>query len=267
MTQHRQLAEELIVEAQKREGFRAGIAAVDDVLGGPSYKAAAVGSWETNFLENTPPWLSSASEHTTPWLPNAHSLLVLAMHHPEDDPLLDWFDRGNTAGNRRMTKVSEELGVWLFRTHGIRSQPLPYYVEKGGVYLKDAAVFAGLGVVGKNNLLLDRKWGPRVRLRAVLIEESLPSGRPPEDLQPCRDCAMPCRKACPENAFAPGQYDRPTCIQRLDSDHAHPIESGQRNSEGSPILVTDWCRRCEFTCPAGEKQPRFSRETTPACSC
>jgi len=164
MTQHRQLAEELIAEAEKWDDFRAGIAAIDEVLGGPSYKAVAVGSWKTNH-----------SEKTTPWLPNARSLLVLAMHHPEDDPRLDWFDRGNTAGNRRMTKISEEIGTWLFRTHGVRAQPLPYH------------------------------------------------------------------------------YERTRCIQRLDSDRAHPIESGQRDSDGSPILVTDWCRRCEFACPVGEK--------------
>lgn len=181
------------------------------------------------------------------------SLLVLSMHHPEDEPQLDWFDRGNTEGNRRMTKISEELADWLFKTHGVRAQPLPYHVEKGGGYLKDAAVYAGLGLVGKNNLLLDRKWGPRVRFRAVLIQAGLPCGSPVEDFLPCQDCEMPCRKACPENAFAGGQYDRPRCIQRLNSDRDHPIDSGQRDSEGSPILVTDWCRRCEFACPAGEK--------------
>lgn len=242
MTQYHQLAEELIAETEKRYGFRAGIAAIDEVVHGFSYKAAAEGSWETGHSENP-----------TPWLANARSLLVLVMHHPEDDPRLDWFDRGNTAGNRWMTKVSEELTAWLLRTHGVRAQPLPYHVEKGGVYLKDAAVFAGLGVVGKNNLLLDQKWGPRVRLRAVLIEGSLPSGRPLEDFHPCQDCDIPCRKACPENAFAQGQYDRPTCIQRLNSDRDHPIESGQIDSEGSPILVTNWCRRCEFACPVGKE--------------
>ena len=242
MTQYHQLAEELIAEAEKYNGFRAGIADIDKVKGGPSYKAVAKaeGSWGTNHTEKK-----------TPWLRNASSLLVLAMHHPEDDPRLDWFDRGNTAGNRRMTKISEELGTWLFRTHGIRAQPLPYHVEKGGVYLKDAAVYAGLGVVGKNNLLLDRDWGPRVRLRAVLIEGNLPSDQPLEDFNPCQDCPMPCREACPENAFALGEYDRPRCIQRLNADRAHPIDSGQTDSEGSPILVTDWCRRCEFACPVG----------------
>jgi len=59
-------------------------------------------------------------------------------------------------------------------------------VEKGGVYLKDAAVFAGLGVLEKNNLLLDQKWGPRIRLRAVLIEGSLPPDRPLKTSIPAR---------------------------------------------------------------------------------
>jgi hypothetical protein len=58
-----------------------GGGSIDKILGGPSYKAAAGMDWKDNY-----------SEQTTPWLPNARSLLVLAMHHPEDDPRLDWFD-------------------------------------------------------------------------------------------------------------------------------------------------------------------------------
>ena len=242
MLRHHQLAKELIAEAEKWNGIRAGVAAIDEVLDGLSYKAEAGVSWKDDH-----------SEQTTSWLPNARSLLVLAMHHPEDDPRLDWFDRGNTAGNRRLTEISKSLVAWLLRTHGVRAQALPYQVERGGVYLKDAAVFAGLGVVGKNNLMLHRRWGPRVRLRSVLIEDRLPSSGPLENFDPCRRCAMPCRKACPKNAFGRGQYHRPACIQRLDSDRGHPVDSGKRDLEGSPILVTEWCRRCEFACPLGEK--------------
>ncbi|MDJ0666253.1 MAG: hypothetical protein QNJ61_03220 [Desulfobacterales bacterium] len=242
MPQYRQLSAALIAEAEKWDGIRAGVAAIDQVLDGPSYKAAA----EVN-------WADDHSEQTTPWLPNARSLLVLAMHHPEDDPRLDWFDRGNTAGNHRLTVISEALVTWLLRTHGVNAQALAYQVERGGVYLKDAAVLAGLGVVGKNNLILHPKWGPRLRLRSVLIEASLSASRPLENFDPCRRCAMPCRKACPPNAFRQGQYDRPACIQRLDADRSQPIDSGQRDSDGSPILVTEWCRRCEFACPVGAK--------------
>ncbi len=102
MTQNSQLAKELIAEIEKRDGLRAGIADMDEVLSGPSYKAETKGNWQINH-----------SEKTTKWLPGARSLLVLAMHHPEDEPQLDWFDRGNTAGNRRMTEISEELVDWL----------------------------------------------------------------------------------------------------------------------------------------------------------
>lgn len=241
MTKYRQIAEELIAEAERLDDFRAGIAPIEKVLDGPSYRASADGEWKTDH-----------SEKPTPWLPNAGTLLVLAMHHPENNPQLDWFDRGNTAGNRRMTKVSEELAAWLFENHGVQAQPLPYHVERGGVYLKDAAVSAGLGVVGKDNLLLDRKWGPRVRLRAILIEGRLPAFGPTEKFDPCDDCPRPCRKACPQNAFAKGEYGRPPCLERLEADRANPIESGQTDSEGSPILVTKWCRKCELTCPAGK---------------
>jgi epoxyqueuosine reductase len=242
MTQQFQLAEELIAEAEKINGFRAGIATVDEVLAGPSYKAPKTVNMKRQRLEEA-----------TVWLPNAHSLLVLAMHHPEEDLQLDSFERGNSAGNRRMMEVSEKLVDWLIKTHGVRAQPLPYHVEAGGVYLKDAAVFAGLGVVGKNNLLLDRIWGASVRLRTVLIEGSLPSSGPLKEFNPCRDCAMPCRKVCPENAFGHGHYDRPTCIQRMESDKARSIDCGKTDSKGNPIRVIYWCRRCEFACPVGGK--------------
>lgn len=237
---HRQLAEKLIAEAEKWDGIQAGIASIDRVLEGPSYRAAAAGKWQCG-----------RAEQTIKWLPNASSLLVLAMHHSEDDLQLDWFDRGDSAGNRQLTIISKSLVAWLFQTHGIRAQALPYRVEHGGVYLKDAAVFAGLGVVGKNNMLLNPTWGPSLRLRSVLIEDHLLSSAPLENFDPCCRCAMPCQKACPENAFDRGQYNRPACMQQLESDRANPIESGQMDSGESPIRVTEWCRRCEFACPVG----------------
>jgi len=44
--------------------------------------------------------------------------------------------------------------------------------------LKDAAVLAGLGCIGKNNLLLTPEYGSRVRLRAFTIDLVLPSTGP-----------------------------------------------------------------------------------------
>lgn len=242
MGRHPNVAEELIAEAEKFDGIQAGIASVNKVLEGPSYKAEAGVKWQDDHAEKT-----------IKWLPNARSLLVLAMHHPKDEPELDWFDRGNTAGNRRMTEISKSLVSWLLRTHDIRAQALPYQKERGGVYLKDAAVFAGLGVVGKNNLLLHPVWGPSVRLRSVLIQDDLPPSAPLDNFNPCFNCDMPCRKACPLNAFDGGQYHRPACMQQLESDRKNSIKSGQIDSDGSTNFMTQWCRRCEFACPVGSK--------------
>ena len=236
-----QIAQELIAEAEKWDGIQGRIADSADVLNSPSCKAA-VGEY----------WLDDHAEQTTQWLPNARSLLILAMWHPQEKPELDWFDRGNTPGNRWLTKISKILVEWLYDRHGIKSQALPYQVEKGGVYLKDAACLAGLGVIGKNNLLIHPAWGPCVRLRSVLIQDHLPPSAPLENFDPCYRCAMPCKKACPENALAQEQFHRPSCMLQLESDRKHQIEGGQEDAEGSPILVTEWCRRCEFACPVGK---------------
>ncbi|MBU4574031.1 MAG: hypothetical protein KJ576_05315 [Proteobacteria bacterium] len=156
MSRHNLTAQELIAKAQQYEGIQAGIVDVHAVLDGPSYHATAEARWKDEHAEKA-----------VCWLPGARSLLALAMHHPSDQPSLDWFERGNTAGNRRMQQISADLATWLLRAHHVHAQPLPYQPELGGVFLKDAAVLAGLGVIGKNNLLLHPQWGPRLRLRAV----------------------------------------------------------------------------------------------------
>ncbi|NND79523.1 MAG: hypothetical protein HKN53_06475 [Maribacter sp.] len=234
------IVKELITEVEKWDGIQGRVVDIADVVNSPSYKAA-VGEY----------WPDDHAEHTIRWLPNASSLLILAMEHPQEKPKLDWFDRGNTSGNRWLTKISKVLVKWLHDTHGIKAQALPYQVEKGGVYLKDAACLAGLCVIGKNNLLIHPIWGPNVRLRSVLIQDYLPPSTPLENFDPCYRCAMPCRKACPENALAQGKFHRPSCMLQLESDRGNQIESGQEDTEGSTHLVTAWCRRCEFACPVG----------------
>jgi epoxyqueuosine reductase len=235
-----QVAKELIAEAEKWDGIQGRIADIAEVLNSPSYKAAGGEQWQDNHAEKT-----------ITWLPNARSLLILAMHHPKENPELDWFDRGNTSGNRWLTEISKILVQWLHDTHGINAQALPYQVEKGGVYLKDAACLAGLGVIGKNNLLIHPEWGPHLRLRSILIQDQLPPGAQLENFNPCYQCPMPCRQACPESAFALERYHRPLCMRQLESDRANQIESGRLNEEGTQHLVTAWCRRCEFACPVG----------------
>ena len=126
------------------------------------------------------------------------SVIVLALAHKESHPDLDWWDlrKGGTEGNGMLRRIALELIAWLQEDMRIDAHLMPYHLHKGGVYLKDAAVLAGLGTIGKNNLLVCPSFGPRVRLRALLLDEALtPSktldSKPCECLQPTMHLCMP----------------------------------------------------------------------------
>jgi epoxyqueuosine reductase len=188
----------------------------------------------------------------TEWPPEARSVLVLGLCHPKKDPRLDWWDRGNTNGNRRLMEISESVKQWLRKEHNLGAYPLPYHVEWGGLFLKDAAVLAGLGIIGKGNLLLHPEWGPRIRLRSLLIEGDLRSNTPIEGFFPCETCDTLCQKVCPRNAFSSGAYHRPSCIAQMDADAANKAPGGEIDEKGKPILVIKYCRACELACPVGK---------------
>jgi epoxyqueuosine reductase len=152
-------------------------------------------------------------------LEGVRSLLVIALEHPANQPEMDWwFGRSDPPGNRILADIVQRLCDWIPEAYGIPTSHLPYHVERGGTYLKDAAVVAGLGCIGRNNLLITREYGPRVRLRALTLGVDLPSGGvvaeaevgtpvDPMRFDPCAGCDAPCLRACPQGAFADPIYD------------------------------------------------------------
>lgn len=221
------MKESLIEKAVSFGATLAGIAGAQALRDSPSHKACAE-------LE---------------WPKQAGSALVLALAHQETEPELDWWggDCG-TAGNKRLHTVSGQLKQWLRKELGVDSWVLPYQPEKSGILLKDAAVLAGLGTIGANNLLVTPKYGPRVRLRALFLDAELePTG--PIDFSPCGGCPMPCWKTCPRQAFASGSYDAARCRLQMREDE----------SKRSAAAGVKYCRACELSCPAGRvPRPRLS---------
>jgi epoxyqueuosine reductase len=176
------------------------------------------------------------------------SLLVLALEHPESEPELDWWaeDTGGTEGNRRLIAISEQLKHFL-ATLDVAAFPLPYHPWKGGVLLKDAAVLAGLGCIGDNNLLVTPQYGTRVRLRAILLD--LQTEREPGPaFAPCTACNHPCWQACPQRAFALGAYEKAPCARQMELDEANA--AARARAQGSPTSIP-YCRACELACPVG----------------
>jgi len=221
----------LIAKAKSFEGVIAGAACIEDILKSPSYQAVSNGEWSFKLLDN--------EVKVTEWQDSAESVIILGLHHPENAPQLDWWDGKNTIGNRRLMKISNLLIEWLKNKYELGASSLPYYVEYGGVFLKDAAVYAGLGKIGKNNLLINPEWGPRIRLRAILVHGALEYRKPLEDFFPCDSCSRICQSVCPQNSFSTGGYYRTSCIKRLNADKTNSMS------------VIKFCRACEFACPVG----------------
>jgi epoxyqueuosine reductase len=202
------------------------------------------------------------------WPERAKTLLVVAVSHPEDRPELDWwFGKSDPPGNRVLADVVSRLCGWIDETYGIGTVHLPYHVEKGGTYLKDAAVMAGLGCIGRNNILITPKFGPRVRLRALALDAVLPPTGP-SAFDPCALCDDLCRRACPRKAFGrqaylpedygqeilpgrDGRFLRASCNLQMDADIEAAVEETV-DGRDQPVTIIKYCRRCEKACPVGK---------------
>jgi epoxyqueuosine reductase len=258
-----------IIEKAKEFGASlAGIADVEAVKTSPSHliygkldEYKTVGNIETG---ETNPW-------KVVWPENAKSVIVIAVLHPEKEPELDWWRdgyTGGTVGNRICMSINSKLSKWMEAEKGIKTTKLPYHIEHGGIFLKDAAVMAGLGCIGKNNMVVTPEYGPRVRLRAMLTDVVL-HDTGPVDFDPCKECGMPCRMVCPQKAFETniysekqfalsalpartGVYSRHLCNVQMERDD-EKSEKIVVEGQDKPGKLVRYCRRCELACPVGKK--------------
>ena len=239
--------EKTIVEKAKAFGASlAGIASIDDLKASPSY---AVYDKKPFYQEYK----------GVKWRAAHQSVLVWALSHPASEPVLDWWSMkvpGFTPGNGVMRLQSRRLRIWLGEELGINALSLPYQIEYGGAFLKDSAHLAGLGVIGKNNLLVTPQFGTRVRLRGIFMEAELaPTG--PLDFDPCVGCDKPCHRACPQDAFQSGSFERPRCKKENDKRDAETeMIDGSIMGIDEPSEVTKSCRYCEMACPVAQGASR-----------
>lgn len=177
------------------------------------------------------------------------------------------------------------LARFLGREYGARTMTVPasYPMEMsratkgtvGQVSLRHAAVAAGLGTLGRHNLVVHPRFGSRVVFSAVLTDLDLPSDGPGAD-NPCTDCGL-CVERCPGRALdEAGRTDVMKCIR-----HSQPYGlSGAigfwiRHADASPeekkAMFKDdlfwkmyqaghigpqyFCFQCMSSCPVGQARP------------
>ncbi len=260
-----QMADQIKEKAKSIGADLVGFARVEDLKNAPAFTfAPKMPFWEGVGSRDNELGLKPGE---VAWPDDAQSVIVIAVEHPESKPELDWwYGRKNPPGNQILMDIIKTLCQWIPQTFGVGTFHLPYHVEKGGIYLKDAAVLAGLGCIGNNNMLVTPKYGPHIRLRALTLDALLPPSGP-TDYDPCETCDAPCRQACPQGAFdeqlyIPEEYDqrqlpgrtgvfsRPTCNVQMTQDLDLAQEQVVQGFD-APVKLIKYCRRCEMACPVG----------------
>jgi epoxyqueuosine reductase len=103
---------------------------------------------------------------------------------------------------------------------GYQAMPIPasqivdWKTQKGHLSHKHVARAAGLGWIGRNNLLVNEKFGSRIRLVTILTDLPLAIDSPSsEDCGSCRSC----RSVCPAGAIGERQedFDYLRCYEKL----------------------------------------------------
>jgi epoxyqueuosine reductase QueG len=130
--------------------------------------------------------------------------------------------------------------------NGIGSVPIPsaepydYWDSnrrhgKGILSLKHAGVLAGLGVMGKNTLLITREFGNMIWLGAVLTSAEL-NPDPILSFQACAPSCTTCLDACSQNALDGVTLNQKLCREKSIS-----------YSEGGGWVIS--CNVCRKVCP------------------
>lgn len=125
---------------------------------------------------------------------------------------------------------------------GYESVVTPYHP---GLFLKDSAALAGIGPIGKNNLLITPSYGSQIRLGGIVTNAPLICGEPIHESEYCKECDI-CLKACPANAFIDGKYIKAVCNQWATSNWKYL----------SPYTVI-WCNTCIEECPVTKKKKEY----------
>lgn len=175
------------------------------------------------------------------YLSNSKSVIVIGFHLY--DIILDAWNKDEDKGKSYhfadliLLDQCHRIKDFLAKKN-FKSKIIPY---KPGIYLKDAAVLAGIGPIGRNNLLITKKFGSQVRLRALVTDAELSYSAPIQESEYCKDCNI-CVNSCPAGALEGGKYNKDLCCN-------YCLKNLKTLSENTVI----WCNICIESCPIGKK--------------
>ncbi|NLN55905.1 MAG: epoxyqueuosine reductase [Clostridiales bacterium] len=117
------------------------------------------------------------------------------------------------------------------------------FTDHSPVNEKLAAAGAGLGVIGKNTLLITEKYGSYVFLGEIITDLEIESTE--GEILSCADCGI-CKKVCPAGAIGEKSFDVSKCLSNI-SQKTKKTETEKLLLQNKRIV---WgCDICQQSCP------------------
>ncbi len=142
----------------------------------------------------------------------------------------------HTVGREIMEQILDPLAARYHFSYRI-------YVDASPLDERKLALEAGLGVLGKNNLVLNETYGSYCFIATALID--LPVQTTPFDVKSCTDCGA-CVQNCPGKAISQKGVDYRKCLSRINQ------EKEISQAQAALIRQSDicWgCDACQTVCP------------------
>jgi len=137
--------------------------------------------------------------------------------------------------NNLLEKIEEKAGKRIARV----------FVDSAPVLDRAWAIRSGLGFIGKNTLLINKKGGSFFFIGQIIIDLDLEYEKTADYTNYCGSCTA-CIDACPTNAIKPFEVDARRCISFLTIENRDEIP---KEFDGK---MEEWifgCDICQDVCP------------------
>lgn len=249
----------------KSEGCRVGFDKVAIARAESYPEHEALKSWLADGLHGSMDWMASGERKRRDpreVMSTARSVVTCALNYNSDkpystecrDPERGWIARyawGEDYHDLMKRMLSELAGAvqkWKPQSECL------VYADTGPVMERVFAKHSGVGWIGKNTCILDKKLGSFIFLGVILTDLELK----PDPIVPdhCGSCTA-CIDACPTQALvAPHKLDARRCISYLTIEHRGEIAPELANKMGNHLFG---CDICQDVCPWNRKSPRTVR--------